>query len=141
ASREQDGYERYKTEEAFAAVNIKGRHGAKRGGTSIVDLSCNEKNVGDMLLQKTFVVDPITKEVRKNNGEKPQYFVEGSHEGILDRETYEKVLAERARRAAAYKPRSGSYERNRFPFSSKVRCGKCGKGFTQKRWPQKPPQK
>lgn len=50
-----------------------------------------------MLLQKTFVVDPITKEVRKNNGEKPQYFVEGSHEGILDRETYEKVLAERAR--------------------------------------------
>ena len=28
----------------------------------------------DMLLQKTFVVDPITKEVRKNNGEKPQYF-------------------------------------------------------------------
>ena len=78
------------------------------------------------------MVDPITKEVRKNNGEKPQYFVEGSHEGILDRETYEKVLAERARRAAAYKPRSGSYERNRFPFSGKIHCGKCGKSFTRK---------
>ena len=77
-------------------------------------------------------LDPITKEVRKNNGEKPQYFVEGSHEGILDRETYEKVLAERARRAAAYKPRSGSYERNRFPFSGKIHCGKCGKSFTRK---------
>ena len=85
-----------------------------------------------MLLQKTFVVDPITKEVRKNNGEKPQYFVEGSHEGILDRETYEKVLAERSRRASAYKPRSGNYERNRFPFSGKIHCGKCGKSFTRK---------
>ena len=41
-------------------------------------------------------------------------------------------MAERARRAAAYKPRSGGYERNRFPFSSKVRCGKCGKYFTRK---------
>ncbi len=127
-----EGYGRYKLEDAFATVNIKGRHGANMGGNSIVDLICNEKIVGDMLLQKTFVVDPITKEVRKNNGEKPQYFVEGSHEGILDRETYEKVLAERARRASAYKPRSGSYERNRFPFSSKVRCGKCGKCFTRK---------
>lgn len=127
-----EGYGRYKLEDAFAAVNIKGRHGANMGGNSIVDLICNEKIVGDMLLQKTFVVDPITKEVRKNNGEKPQYFVEGSHEGILDRETYEKVLAERARRAAAYKPRSGSYERNHFPFSGKIHCGKCGKSFTRK---------
>lgn len=125
-------YGRCKLEDAFAAVNIKGRHGANMGGNSIVDLICNEKIVGDMLLQKTFVVDPITKEVRKNNGEKPQYFVEGSHEGILDRKTYEKVLAERARRAAAYKPRSGSYERNRFPFSGKIHCGKCGKSFTRK---------
>ena len=127
-----EGYGRCKLEDAFAAVNIKGRHGANMGGNSIVDLICNEKIVGDMLLQKTFVVDPITKEVRKNNGEKPQYFVEGSHDGILDRETYEKVLAERARRAAAYKPRSGSYERNRFPFSGKIHCGKCGKSFTRK---------
>ena len=127
-----EGYGRCKLEDAFAAVNIKGRHGANMGGNSIVDLICNEKIVGDMLLQKTFVVDPITKEVRKNNGEKPQYFVEGSHEGILDRKTYEKVLAERARRAAAYKPRSGSYERNRFPFSGKIHCGKCGKSFTRK---------
>lgn len=127
-----EGYGRYKLEDAFAAVNIKGRHGANMGGNSIVELICNEKIVGDMLLQKTFVVDPITKEIRKNNGEKPQYFVEGSHEGILDRETYEKVLAERARRAAAYQPRSGSYERNRFPFSGKIHCGKCGNSFTRK---------
>lgn len=127
-----EGYGRYKLEDAFAEAGIKGRHGAAITGHGIIDLLCNEKIVGDMLLQKTFVEDPITKVVRPNNGEKPQYLVEGSHEPILDRETYEKVLAERARRASCYKPRSGGYERNRFPFSSKVRCGKCGKYFTRK---------
>lgn len=127
-----EGLGRYKLEDAFAEIGITGRHGAPMGGNAIIDLLCNEKIAGDMLLQKTFVADPISKELKKNNGEKPQYFVEGSHEPILDRETYEKVLAERARRVAAYKPRSGSYERNRFPFSSKVRCGKCGKHFTRK---------
>ena len=127
-----EGYGRYRLEDAFAAANIKGRHGASLGGNSIVGLLCNEKIVGDMLLQKTFVTDPISKKQRKNNGEKPQYFVEGCHEGILDRETYEKILAERARRADTYKPRSGSYERNRFPFSGKIHCGKCGKSFTRK---------
>lgn len=127
-----EGLGRYKLEDVFAEIGIMGRHGAPMGGNGIIDLLCNEKIAGDMLLQKTFVADPISKELRKNNGEKPQYFVESSHEPILDRETYEKVLAERARRAAAYKPRSGSYERNRFPFSGKMRCGKCGKHFTRK---------
>lgn len=47
-----EGYGRYKLEDAFAAVNIKGRHGANMGGNSIVDLICNEKIVGDMLLQR-----------------------------------------------------------------------------------------
>lgn len=127
-----EGLGRYRLEDTFAKIGITGRHGAPMTGNSIIDLLCNEKIAGDMLLQKTYVADPISKELKKNNGEKPQYFVESSHEPILDRETYEKVLAERARRAAAYKPRCGSYERNRFPFSSKIICGKCGKTFTRK---------
>lgn len=127
-----EGYGRYRLEEALAAANIKGRHGADMGGNSIIGLLCNEKIVGNMLLQKKFVVDPISKEVRKNTGELPQYFVEGSHEGILDQETYERILAERARRADACCPRSGTHEQFRFPFTQKVRCGKCGKYFTRK---------
>ena len=52
-----EGYGRYKLEDAFATVNIKGRHGANMGGNSIVDLICNEKIVGDICC-KDFVVDP-----------------------------------------------------------------------------------
>ena len=90
------------------------------GGNSIIDLICNEKIVGGHAAAKILCDRPHHKKrFARTTVKSPQYFVEGSHEGILDRETYEKVLAERARRAAAYKPRSGSYERNRFPFSSK----------------------
>lgn len=39
----------------------------------------NEKYKGDTLLQKTYTVDFITKEVRKNNGEVRQYLIEHSH--------------------------------------------------------------
>ena len=74
-----EGYGRYKLEDAFAEAGIRGRHGAALSGHGIIDLLCNEKIVGDMLLQKTFVEDPITKVQRTNNGEKTQYLVENSH--------------------------------------------------------------
>ena len=36
----------------------------------------NEKYAGDLLLQKSFVTDHITKEVKKNKGEMPQFFIQ-----------------------------------------------------------------
>lgn len=126
------GYGRYKLEDAFAKAGVRGRHGGILSGNSIIGLLCNEKTVGDLLLQKSYRVDPITKKEKINEGEKPQYFVEESHEAILDRETQRRVIEERARRKAIYKPRSGSYERKVFPFSGKVFCENCGKSFTRK---------
>jgi hypothetical protein len=40
----------------------------------------NEKYKGDAVLQKTYTVDYLTKEKRKNDGEVKKYFVENSHE-------------------------------------------------------------
>lgn len=126
------GYGRYKLEDAFAKAGVRGRHGGILSGNSIIGLLCNEKTVGDLLLQKCYRIDPITKKEKANQGEKPQYFVEESHEPILDRETQQRVIEERARRKEIYKPRSGSYERKVFPFSGKVFCENCGKSFTRK---------
>lgn len=44
----------------------------------------NEKYKGDMLLQKEFTVDFLTKKVKKNEGELPQYYVSNNHEPIID---------------------------------------------------------
>lgn len=43
----------------------------------------NEKYYGAALLQKRFVEDFLTKKVRKNIGQLPQYFVENDHEPVL----------------------------------------------------------
>lgn len=108
----------------FVDAEAYGRRGKEMKGDQILDLLCNEKTAGNLLLQKTYVVDPVTKDKRKNGGELQKYFVEGSHEAILDRETYELVLAERARRAKICGGGLG-----RYPFSSRITCGHCGSHF------------
>ena len=40
----------------------------------------NEKYMGDAILQKTFCTDFLTKKMKKNEGELPQYHVRNSHE-------------------------------------------------------------
>ncbi len=85
-----------------------------------------------MLLQKKYVNDPIEKKLCINRGEKPQHFVTNSHEPIIDRETYERILAERERRAAKYRPVKSRGPRQMYPFTGKMVCGKCGAHFRRK---------
>ena len=58
----------------------------------------NEKYKGDALLQKTFCEDFLTKKMKINQGEVPQYYVENNHEAIIDPQTFDMVQAELARR-------------------------------------------
>ena len=51
----------------------------------------NELAKGDFMFQKTFNQDPLTKRRIKNKGELPKYYLEGSHPGIVDLETWECV--------------------------------------------------
>ena len=50
-----------------------------------------------MLLQKEYITDPITKRRKKNNGELPKYYVENTHEAIIDMETFRWVQKEKVR--------------------------------------------
>jgi hypothetical protein len=69
------------------------------------------------LYQKRFTADFLTKELRVNNGEVPQYYVEGSHEAIIAPEEFESVQEEMSRRkelGRAYSDKA---------FHSKIICG------------------
>lgn len=48
---------------------------------------------GEMLLQKGFVVSPLSKRRKKNEGELPKYLVADDHEALIDKETFERVQA------------------------------------------------
>ncbi len=88
----------------------------------------NEKYKGDALLQKTFCVDFLTKKMKRNEGELPQYYVEQSHPAIVSSEVFDEVQQVlKRRREARYVGRSGC-------FSSKIICGECGSYYGRKVW-------
>ena len=96
--------------------------------STIASILTNEKYKGDALLQKRFTANFLTKELRINNGEVPQYYVEGSHEAIIAPEEYEAVQEEMARRkelGTAYSDKA---------FHSKIICGDCGGFYGRKVW-------
>ena len=106
---------------------------APRGTTwhfSVIhDLLANEKYAGNMLLGKCFVEDHLTKKQKRNNGEMPKYWVENSHEAIIDRETFDAVQAEMQRRASLYWIPG---EKANLPLNGLITCGICGKHFQRK---------
>lgn len=91
----------------------------------------NEKYCGDLLLQKTFRTDHLTKRKKRNNGEMPMYYVQEAHEPIIDRAIFEATQAELDRRAKAVCVPKGSVT----VFTSKILCGICGKNYRRKTTP------
>ncbi|MGI6737683.1 MAG: recombinase zinc beta ribbon domain-containing protein [Anaerovoracaceae bacterium] len=89
----------------------------------------NEKYKGDALLQKSYTVDYLTKKTKVNEGEIPQYYVEGDHEAIIPPETFDMVQREMENRGKGRKYHSGIHL-----FSSKIRCGQCGSFYGSKVW-------
>jgi len=89
----------------------------------------NEKYKGDAILQKTFVTDFLTKKVKKNEGEFPQYYIEQNHPAIIQPEVFEMVQEEYRRREKA-----GGFTRCYSPIAGRVICGDCGGYYGRKAW-------
>lgn len=105
------------------------REGCKWTKTTVDSILTNEKYKGDALLQKTFMVDYLEHKSKKNEGEVPSYYVENSHPNIIEKDEWETVQTEFARRARL----KGSYSGGS-PFTSKLICGDCGGFYGAKVW-------
>ena len=104
---------------------------AMKGGpfkaTSVRQILKNITYTGNLLLQKEYTPDPITGKSRYNNGEMPQYFVENHHEAIIPMEEWQAVQDERLKRRKLGAHANKSI--NTTCFTSKIKCGNCGKNF------------
>ena len=108
---------------------VKGVHGKSAWHpVSIERVLRNEKHVGDILMQKSFTSDFLTKTMSDNNGELEQYYIKDNHKGIVDRETWDAVQLELERRERFRKEHriKNTGSSNFDPFYSKVFCGSCG---------------
>ena len=100
----------------------------------------NEKYKGDALLQKTYITDPISKRVKKNNGELPMYYVENSHPAIIERRIFDRVQEEITRRAGKKKVKQtgtktelGRYS-GKYALTELLYCGECGTPYRRCTW-------
>lgn len=112
------------------AAGIVTRNGKTWTEEAVRRILHNEKYIGDLLLQKTFISDHLTKRKCFNHGELPRYYVTGNHEAIIDREIFEKVQEEIRRREALLKavPETpGTYF-----FTGKLVCAICSKHYRRR---------
>ena len=110
--------------------NIPSPRGKKTWQVSTVEsILTNEKYKGDARLQKTFTTDYLTKKMKVNEGEVPQYYVENSHPAIIDAKAWDMVQGELRRRKE-----SSRRTTSQSPFSGRVFCGDCGEQFGPKVW-------
>ncbi len=97
--------------------------------STIESILTNEKYKGSAILQKKFTVDFLTKKMKVNEGEVPQYRVENSHPAIIDPAEWGMVQNEMAVRKSR-----GKHHNSLSPFSAKLVCGDCGEFFGSKVW-------
>lgn len=102
----------------------------KWNNTHIIKILKNEKYVGDLVQKKTITPDYLTHAKKYNHGEEEFICIENHHEPIIDRELWNLVQEELARRNlhADY----GKGHSNRYVFSGKIKCGECGASFVSR---------
>lgn len=105
--------------------------------STIKGILTNEKYVGDIIYQKTYREDCISKKTKINRGEIDRYLVTDNHPAIIDREIFRLVKKELVRRSSKRRASSnaitelGKYSA-KYALSELLNCGICGSPYRRK---------
>lgn len=107
--------------------------------TQIKNMLTNERYSGDMLLQKTYTENCITKKVKKNRGEMTKYLITDNHPAIIDRQTFKAVQVEMAKRCSRQRLSDKSITEQskysgKYALTDLLVCGECGRQYRRKTW-------
>ena len=108
--------------------------------STVIGVIKNEKYKGDILLGKTFTVDPISKRRLENLGEEDQFYIKNHHEPIISEEMFDKaqeILKRRGKsHSALHQVSAGKREKftRQYAFSCMLECGFCGSNLSRRRW-------
>ena len=121
---------RLETERELETEGYRTRQGCVLRDSNIKGILTNITYTGNLLFQKEYCTDPITKRRKKNRGELPKYYIENTHEPIIDKAVFDYVQEEMARRKELRA--FGNKSINTTALTSKIKCGKCGTNFRRK---------
>lgn len=111
-------------------AGIPGKFGSTWKVSTIRYILRNEKYIGDMLCQKTYHTNTLPFKQKRNRGDADQYYVEGSHEGIIDKNIFQKAQEIINNRKEKYLTDADSIQ---YPLTSKMHCTECGAFFIRKK--------
>lgn len=125
-----DGLSISRIAKTLTSEGIPTPRGKQNWQKSVVEsILSNEKYKGDARLQKKFTTDFLTKKMKVNEGEVPQYYVKNSHPAIIAPKEWDQVQNELQRRKTSSRQRYCSSA-----FSGKIYCGECGGVYGAKVW-------
>ena len=141
-------YDRYLAGDSMAVIakklnNLKILTPAGKNNWSSVTIRSiltNEKYKGDAIINKTFVVDCISKQVKINNGERKKYYVKNNHPAIIDEATFAKVQAELSRRSGKKKVKQVGAKTElgkycwKYALTELLVCGECKTPYRRCTW-------
>ena len=92
--------------------------------TAIYKALRNEKYCGDLVQKKTFTPDYLSHDKKYNKGEEEFVICKDHHAPLVSRALFD--AANRILDARSLSPEGKSKHSNRYCFSGKIKCGKCG---------------
>lgn len=98
---------------------------------SVDQILTNTTYTGDLLLQKTYRQNHITKKKVKNKGELCQYLIRDNHQAIIQKSDFEKTQMVIGEKAEKIKTASKGDE-DLYPFTHLIMCADCG-GYYRRR--------
>lgn len=127
--------ERTKLEKPVVKVASRNMFYDERGKHVRRGILKNEKYKGDLLMGKTYTVDPISKRRLDNHGESNKYYTKNHHEAIISEEEWDKVqdiLKSRYRANENVSDAERIKFARKYAFSSMCQCGFCGTNLTRR---------
>lgn len=108
----------------LSEAGISAKRVKRWSNTAILRMLRNEKYAGDLFQQKTYTPDYLDHKKKCNRGQREMIRLYDHHEAIIDRETWNAVQKEVARRSPG-NVRSPRHAQ-RYWCSGKLKCGECG---------------
>ena len=111
------------------SLGIKPPYAQHWGALTVRYILRNERYVGDLLLQKTFIDDHLKKKKRINRGELPRYYVSGIYPAIVSREVFDRARQLTELNTARFTPTNPCAHEL---LSGMLICARCGKPYKRK---------
>lgn len=119
--------------------HIKTASGKEVWGKSVIrEMLCNEKYMGDHMLQKYFTENYLSGKKVKNTGQRDKYYVHDSHVGIISKETFLEAAYEMNRRKSMTVDTEGKTVKGNRKYNPQnilgniLECEACGASYRRR---------